>query len=69
MKAEEVHSMTGEEIDQEVDRLKRRLFDLRTQAVTEKVEDPSQMKRIRRDVARLLTERRARVLKLEKAQS
>lgn len=67
MKADEVHKMTGEEIDQEVDRLKRRVFDLRTQTTTEKIEDPSQFKKVRRDIARLLTERRARLLKKAKA--
>lgn len=63
MKAEEVHKMTGEEIDTEVDRLKRKLFDLRCGAQTEKIEDPSQFRKMKRDVARLLTERRARLLK------
>ncbi len=67
MKAEEAHKMTGEEIDVEVDRLKRRVFDLRTQTTTEKIEDPSQFKKVRRDIARLLTERRARLLKKAKA--
>lgn len=67
MKAEAAHKMTGEEIDLEVDRLKRRVFDLRTQTTTEKIEDPSQFKKVRRDIARLLTERRARLLKKAKA--
>lgn len=62
MKAAEVKKMTGEEIDVELDRLQRRLFDLRCQAATEKIEDPSQFKKIKRDVARLKTEQHARVL-------
>ena len=65
MKAEEVHKLTGEEIEVEIGRLQRRLFDLRTQAVTEKIEDPSQFEKVRKDVARLKTERRARELKME----
>ncbi|MGP1346884.1 MAG: 50S ribosomal protein L29 [Phycisphaerales bacterium] len=60
MKYKEVKRMTGEEIDLEIDRMQRRLHDLRVQRVTDKVEDPSQFKKIRRDIARMLTERRAR---------
>ena len=60
MKAQEVHGMGNDEITVELDRLRRRLFDLRVQTVTEKIEDPSQFKKVRRDIARLLTERRAR---------
>jgi large subunit ribosomal protein L29 len=57
MKAKEVHKLSGDEIGVEVARLRRRLFDLRTQAVTEKIEDTSQFRKTRRDLARLLTER------------
>ncbi len=61
MKADEVKKLTGEEIDVEIDRLRRRVYDLRCQAAIEKLEDPSQIGKTRRDVARLLTERRARL--------
>ena len=60
MKADEVHKMSDEEITVEVGRLRRHLYDLRAQAVTEKLEDPSQLSKGRRDIARLLTEERAR---------
>lgn len=60
MKGKEVHSMKDEEIKVEVARLHAQIFDLRTQTVTEKVEDTSQFRKIRRDVARLLTEANAR---------
>ena len=60
MKAKEVHKLSVEEIDIEVDRLRKRLFELRTQAVTEKIEDTSQFGKTRRDIARLLTERSTR---------
>lgn len=67
MKAKEVHKMTDEEIGQEVKKLRGRLYELRTQAVTEKLENPRELGNIRRDVARLLTERRNRQLTQEKA--
>ena len=60
MKAKEVHKLSDEEIDVEVKRLRRQLFDLRTQAVTEKIQDTSQFAKIRRDVARVLTEKNSR---------
>ncbi|MDX2116408.1 MAG: 50S ribosomal protein L29 [Planctomycetota bacterium] len=63
MKAVEVHKMTGEEIETELGRLRRRLYDLRVQTTTEKIEDPSLFRKVRRDIARMLTERRARQMR------
>jgi ribosomal protein L29 len=60
MKAKEVHKLSNEEIDVEVSRLRQRSYELRTQAVTEKIEDTSQFGETRRDIARLLTERNSR---------
>ncbi|MBK7404479.1 MAG: 50S ribosomal protein L29 [Phycisphaerales bacterium] len=60
MTSEELKKMRDEEIGIELKRLREKLFTLRSQAVTEKIEDISQFKKIRRDVARLLTEQRAR---------
>ena len=60
MKAKEVHKLSDEEIKVEVKRLRRQFFDLRTQAVTEKIQDTSQFKKIRKDIARVLTERSMR---------
>lgn len=67
MKAKEVHKLSGEELDLEINRLRKRQFELRTQAVTEKIEDTSQYRKIRKDVARLLTERSGRNEKSAKA--
>jgi large subunit ribosomal protein L29 len=60
MKANEVRKLSDEELDIEAKRLRRQLFDLRTQAVTEKIEDTSQFGKIRKDVARVLTEQTVR---------
>ncbi len=60
MKAKEVHKLSDEEIEVEVVRLRQKGFELRTQAVTEKIEDTSQFAKVRGDVARLLTEQHAR---------
>ena len=60
MKAKEVHKLSEEEIIVEVKRMQRKLFDLGTQSVTEQIQDTSQFKKIRKDIARLLTEHRNR---------
>ena len=62
MKAKEVHKLSDDELTVEVKRLRRWMFDLRTQAVTEKIEDTSQFKKTRGDIARLLTEQTSRRL-------
>lgn len=60
MKAKEVHKLSEEEISIEVGRLRKQLFELRTQAVTEKIENTSQFAKVRKDLARLLTEKNSR---------
>ncbi len=63
MKASETHKFKDEELTVEVARLRKQHFELRTQAVTEKLENPKTLGNIRRDIARLLTEQRARQLR------
>lgn len=60
MKYDEVAKMTLEELAVEQDRLQRKLFDLRCSVVSEKIEDPSAFKKIRKDIARIKTAWRAR---------
>ncbi len=60
MKIDEVRSLKVDELHNELERLRRHLFDLRSQSVTEKLEDPTQLGSVRRDIARLLTVLRER---------
>jgi large subunit ribosomal protein L29 len=60
MKAKEAHKLKDEEIQIEIERLRKRMFELRTQSVTEKIQDTSQFGKVRRDLARVLTEASAR---------
>lgn len=55
MKIEAIRAMKIDELHAELERLRRHLFDLRAQAVTEKLEDPTQLLKTRRDIARILT--------------
>jgi large subunit ribosomal protein L29 len=63
MKANEVHKMNDEELALERDRLRRELYKLRAQAVTEKLENPRQLGLLRKDIARVQTEQRTRELR------
>lgn len=66
MKAQEVRELSDEELQAELERLQRHLFDLRAQAVTEKLEAPSMLSKTKRDVARILTVCRQRELELQR---
>jgi len=55
MKIEAMRAMKIDELHAELERLRRHLFDLRAQAVTEKLEDPMQLGQTKRAIARLLT--------------
>ena len=60
IKKAELHKMKDAELREEVVRLRKRLYELKSQAVTEKLENPRELGNIRRDIARILTETRAR---------
>lgn len=62
MKPAEVRKLRDDEIKTEVASLRTKLYDLRSQTVTDKVADTSLFVKTRKDLARLLTERRARQL-------
>jgi len=55
MKTAELRDMKSAELHAELERLRRHLFDLRAQAVTEKLENPHQLKEVRKDMARIMT--------------
>ena len=60
MKIKDIRELTDEELHSELDRLHRHGFDLRSQAVTEKLADQSMLTKARRDIARILTVMRQR---------
>lgn len=55
MRVGEIREMKTEELHAELDRIRRHLFDLRAQAVTEKLENPHRLQAVRKDVARILS--------------
>lgn len=60
MKIGEIRDMKTAELHAELEQLRRHSFDLRSQAVTEKLENPHQLTAVRRDIARVLTVLRTR---------
>ncbi len=55
MKISEIRDMKTDELKHEVQRVQQHVFELRSQAVTEKLENPHQIKHARRDIARMMT--------------
>lgn len=55
-----VRNKSDDEVAEELTQLREKLYTLRVQTVTEKVEDNSLFVKIRHDIARLLTEQNAR---------
>jgi large subunit ribosomal protein L29 len=55
MKAQQYREMGPDELKEKLEELERHLFDLRTQAVTEKLENPKSVTNVRRDIARIKT--------------
>jgi large subunit ribosomal protein L29 len=54
-KLKELRDRSVEDLQREVVEKQKHLFDLRSQAVTEKLEDPSQLKKTRKQIARIKT--------------
>lgn len=60
MRISEIRNMKTEELHGELDRLRRHLFDLRSQAVTENLQNSAMLKKTRKDIARVFTVLRER---------
>ncbi|MFQ5590721.1 MAG: 50S ribosomal protein L29 [Phycisphaerae bacterium] len=60
MKISEIREMNTAELHAELERIRRHLFDLRAQSVTEKLENPYQLGAARKQIARILTVLRER---------
>jgi large subunit ribosomal protein L29 len=55
VKAQHYREMSPDELESKLEELQRHLFDLRSQAVTEKLENSKSVINVRRDIARLKT--------------
>ncbi len=55
MKAQQYREMSPDELESKLQELERHLFDLRSQAVTENLENSKAVANVKRDIARLKT--------------
>ncbi len=60
MKIEEVKVLDDGDLQVQLERCRKELFTLRVKAATESIDNPREIRSLRHDVARLLTERRQR---------
>ena len=55
MTTKEIREKETDHLKHELVEKRKHLFDLRSQAVTEKLEDPSQLRKTKKDIARMIT--------------
>jgi large subunit ribosomal protein L29 len=67
MTTKEIREKETTQLNHELVEKQKHLFDLRSQAVTEKLEDPSQLRKTKKDIARIKTVVRQRELESAKA--
>jgi large subunit ribosomal protein L29 len=60
MKADSMRDMSIDEIEDQVDKLKKEQFNLRFQRASGQLENTSRVRAVRRDIARLLTVARSK---------
>jgi large subunit ribosomal protein L29 len=62
MKASELKGMSDEQLGMTLAEIEKHLFQLRFQSATDRLETPSEIRRAKRDIARIQTEQRRRQL-------
>lgn len=66
MKNKDIRQMSSEELAKKVTELKNELFNLRFQLATGQLDNPSAIKSVKKDIARVKTVQRERELNMEK---
>jgi len=69
MDFKELKDRSATDLQHELAEQRKHLFALRSQAVTEKLEDPSQLRKARKDIARIMTALRQHELNQQKTQA
>ena len=65
MKYKDIQELTDEELAQKVEEGRAELFNLRFQMATSQLDNTARVKNVKKDIARLLTEQRARQIAAE----
>jgi large subunit ribosomal protein L29 len=66
MTTKEIREKETDHLKDELVEKRKHLFDLRSQAVTEKLEDPSQLRKTKKDIARMETILKQRAIEQQK---
>ncbi len=66
MKAKDIKNLTAEELDKTEADARKEIFNLRRKALTGQLENPSRIRLLRKDIARIETEKTARAQKADK---
>jgi large subunit ribosomal protein L29 len=66
MTIKEIRDKETEHLKHELQEKRKHMFDLRSQAVTEKLEDPSQIGKTRKEIAQMMTILRQREMETAK---
>ena len=66
MKATEIHDMETSELVEKLKDSRAELFNLRFQLATGQLDNPARIKSVKKDIARLHTEMRAREIRTER---
>jgi len=69
MKTEDLRQMSDDQLNLTLTDTVKNLFTLRIQSATDRLETPSELKKARRDVARIKTIQRQRTIAAEKTQA
>ena len=67
MKASEIRELGAEELDAKLGEYRTELFNLRFQMATSQLDNTARVKQVKKNIARICTEIRAREIKAEKA--
>ena len=62
MKAAEIHELSGEDLEAKLKESREELFNLRFQMATSQLDNTARVKQVKKDIARIQTEMRAREL-------
>ena len=66
MKNKDIRNLSGDELNKKVSELKNELFNLRFQLATGQLDNPSTIKSVKKDIARVKTIQRGHKLNMEK---
>lgn len=66
MKVKEIRQLSSEQLGEKVKELKNELFNLRFQLATGQLDNPTSIKRVKKDIARVKTIQKERELGIEK---